>query len=1185
MVRSLADRSPGAGVLFIDRAEAADAYHDAKEQTIRLLRRQTQFDLHVVDTLGAAGAVLGDGERSAVNVVVLWLNRGSRDEWQQLFQLVASVERQVRVIVVFGFDDGTEELAREVMLRDAYAFACPFNPAVLSAYIEANNQSVQSSVQLEQFERRLWEKAQTIGDVVTLAFAELRANPQLGYDRATFDLIDARTNDRYQIGRDNYPNPDRHIQRNINEDQLVQRVGDEGVVILSDLAWLRAHPERLAETGWVNHGATNDIMSWVGIILEHKGDWIGLITLDHLTPGYYGAFGDRTTRYLNAFRRIVGGVIHSFYEQRNQRTVEAAVRAVGQILTGRELLRTVLVVIRNGIGADNCTFFRTESSIDTATTYLRSWVSAKGRPFAPEPPLTKGRIFHRGEGLAGSVLADGRSRIVPHALEHPEFRATPTLSGVDLSMLLVPIYIPGISPDENQIIGVISAYVSGRTDAFTPYDRDLVEQIGRQIALTIQRTLVLENIDVVSSEVNRLLVLGKPEPIMRTVCEHALRATTATEAVIHRLRTADAQGVSGHRSEIDNYSFPPSHDRKPPRLDGTGATDEVLRHKAPVQFSVEASNADKLAPGLKEQGVRHMLGMALRIHSGDAEQTIGVLFLFKYAPGPFTALEIFAVNLFASEAANAIYTLEVLSDLRVLSGGNERLLTAIRLITASRNREEILHNIVVQAHSLVGASFSYMTLRGDKGTYEFQAAWPSYIDAQLRQEIGFFDYDHGTPKKNQQKGVTALAARDKRPILVNDIERERQDPSSEVGREYIDFGLNSQSELAVPIILDEEVLGVINVEHPEKHAFSKEHVRVVELFAEQAAIALQKNQILNRHQLQNRRLAQLLDTLQTIVRSGSDDVLQKALSLTPNAVDAEAMVWVPMAVVRNGRVRLGQEDRDAELEVRIDGNQIASNVPYYVSHRSRLADGDAVSRQVFHSGRARLFTAEPPHADADSSRQDGLPAVFSERGVCYALCLPLETQHERIGVIWFDFGSTPPQLPLTSETIAVFQAYVNQIALVYTQQQHAKQLSTRIKDDKTGIANEIDHHYHEVRWQSLLYFAVALLSSVAGAGLAIYGGYLFFSSTTVDSQWTAGLTTVVGVITEAVGIFVYVQARAAHDRMDRYHQELYRLRQLDVLLLAAEQLYADHQPAMKSAIIEGTLGSWLERRDPEEQKP
>lgn len=169
--------------------------------------------------------------------------------------------------------------------------------------------------------------------------------------------------------------------------------------------------------------------------------------------------------------------------------------------------------------------------------------------------------------------------------------------------------------------------------------------------------------------------------------------------------------------------------------------------------------------------------------------------------------------------------------------------------------------------------------------------------------------------------------------------------------------------------------------------------------------------------------------------------------------------------------------------------------------------------------------------------------------------------------------------------IAVFQTYVNQIALAYSNAEQAKRLRQSLQEAQTGITRQIDKHYAEVRLQSLLYFGVALLSSVAGAVAVFYGGWQFFVNGITISDWTAALSAVAGVITEAIGIFVYTQARAAHERMDRYHQELYRLRQFDILLLATEQLHPDAEAEAKQVIIDGASRYWLESHPSDNPAP
>ena len=55
--------------------------------------------------------------------------------------------------------------------------------------------------------------------------------------------------------------------------------------------------------------------------------------------------------------------------------------------------------------------------------------------------------------------------------------------------------------------------------------------------------------------------------------------------------------------------------------------------------------------------------------------------------------------------------------------------------------------------------------------------------------------------------------------------------------------LDTTSELAVPIKRDGQVIGVINVEHPDAAAFDQEDQQALEALAAQATIAIEKAQL------------------------------------------------------------------------------------------------------------------------------------------------------------------------------------------------------------------------------------------------------------------------------------------------------------------------------------------------------
>ncbi len=79
------------------------------------------------------------------------------------------------------------------------------------------------------------------------------------------------------------------------------------------------------------------------------------------------------------------------------------------------------------------------------------------------------------------------------------------------------------------------------------------------------------------------------------------------------------------------------------------------------------------------------------------------------------------------------------------------------------------------------------------------------------------------------QGATGYAARQAESVNIADV---TSDPR------YVKGMNRCRSELAVPIIFDDEVLGVIDVESPEVGAFGAEDVKTLEVIASYAAAAI-----------------------------------------------------------------------------------------------------------------------------------------------------------------------------------------------------------------------------------------------------------------------------------------------------------------------------------------------------------
>lgn len=124
-----------------------------------------------------------------------------------------------------------------------------------------------------------------------------------------------------------------------------------------------------------------------------------------------------------------------------------------------------------------------------------------------------------------------------------------------------------------------------------------------------------------------------------------------------------------------------------------------------------------------------------------------------------------------------------------------------------------------------------------------------------------------TPPQRVGQGITGMVAERKAPILVSDV---RADPV------YMEAFPNMRSELAVPLILQDELIGVLNVESPRINAFDENHRRLLEALADLAAIAVQNAERLDQRVRELETLRHIDETISSVL--DLDRVLNLILS-------------------------------------------------------------------------------------------------------------------------------------------------------------------------------------------------------------------------------------------------------------------------------------------------------------------
>ncbi len=145
----------------------------------------------------------------------------------------------------------------------------------------------------------------------------------------------------------------------------------------------------------------------------------------------------------------------------------------------------------------------------------------------------------------------------------------------------------------------------------------------------------------------------------------------------------------------------------------------------------------------------------------------------------------------------------------------------------------------------------------------FQVGHPPEVAERIRIKVG--------------QGVTGRAVQTRQPVLVNDLAAEENVVNSTPG---------VRSELAVPLIAKNKVIGVIDVEAAQPAAFTEEHKRLLTLFASRIAAGIENARLYTRVSRQARQLTLLTEISRELTSIlNVDELLKRIADLVTRIID------------------------------------------------------------------------------------------------------------------------------------------------------------------------------------------------------------------------------------------------------------------------------------------------------------
>ncbi len=455
--------------------------------------------------------------------------------------------------------------------------------------------------------------------------------------------------------------------------------------------------------------------------------------------------------------------------------------------------------------------------------------------------IRKDRIhsYPVGEGVAGQVAVTAKPMRVPdvRALENyieinPETR----------SELCVPMIVA------EHVIGVINAE-SKVPDFFTAEDERLLVTIAGQLGTAIERihSQQAEHEQRVLAEALRdtgviLTSSLDLDRVMDSILEtlgKVLPSKTASIMLIHdgvarfhRHRGFQERGLKEwiESLELECAQIPSLQiviDTEKPLLVSDTETDPAW-----IRFPQTAWIRSALIAPIKGE-----------------DSVIGFIDLDHDQPGFFTAAHAERLMAFANQAAIAVQNARLYEREQRRRQEAETLREAASIITTTMDTTQAIQLILDQLARVVPYDSASVLLMKD-GFLEIVGG-RGWADPRAVLGIKF-----PVPGDNPN----SIVIQERRPHIVNNA-AQAYAPFNEKPHNHI------KSWLGVPLIPQNQVIGMLSVDSIEPNHFTEEHARLVSAFANQAAVAIENTRLLENSQEQVSRLTALRDVDMAIASS------------------------------------------------------------------------------------------------------------------------------------------------------------------------------------------------------------------------------------------------------------------------------------------------------------------------------